>query len=478
MTILIGLDIGTTHLGACALEGSSPARLLASVQMPNSAARYADGRAELDINELYHLSLLLLSMLAESLGSRCSQVAAIGVTGQQHGLVLLDAMNRPVMPAITWQDRRVLEPTTEGRTWLDDFIAAAGGADAFEPMGCSPAAGYLGPSLYWLRRNGYLPRDITACLVPDAVCAYLTGTRPVTDPTNAGSTALFDLRRFRWAEELCKRLELPPEILAPVLPSGSLAGCLSPQAAAATGFSSGIPVAVAMGDNQASFLGSVPKPRQSVLLNVGTGAQCSVMMDVFMRLPELDTRAFPGNRLLLVGAGLFGGRSYAYLQRLFQQVGAELLGTQPPDELFERMNRLAAAVPPGCDGLRCLPLFSGTRADPTVRASFYGISVDNFTPGHLTRALLEGMAELFYRFYEQMLPVSGRRQLVVGAGNGIRRNPVLASILAARFGSPLSLPAWEEEATAGAALGAAVTVGIAANWDAASQMVPTLEPNL
>ncbi|MCE5259176.1 MAG: hypothetical protein LLG44_08985, partial [Chloroflexi bacterium] len=466
MTLLLGLDIGTTHIGAGVFEPGAPSRLVASLQLPNTAAYYEDDRAELDLGALFALVQRTLRQATDALGSRAADIAGIGITGQQHGLALLGRDNQPLAPAITWQDRRTLQPDADNRTTLARFIEQAGGLEAFYPMGCIPAAGYLGSSLYWLQQHT-LPDNATACLIPDAVCAYLAGARPMTDPTDAGSTALYDLERGEWSRSILQNLHISLGLLAPVAPSGSLAGCLGPDVAAATGLKAGLPVAVALGDNQASFLGSVRTPETSLLLNVGTGAQCSAMADTFTRLDGLDTRSFPGGRYLLVGAGLFGGRSYAYLQNLFQQVARQLLGIAAPPELYEQMNALAAAVPSGCDGLRCLPLFSGTRADPKLRASFTGISADNLTPGHLTRALLEGMCEVFYSFAEHMQPCIGRRDVLVGAGNGIRRNPVLCQILAGRWGVPLHLPAWEEEATVGAALCAAVAIGYVHNWEAA-----------
>lgn len=477
MTLLIGLDVGTTNIGAIAVEFAPKVRLVASLVIPNSASQITPhdktiGRAELDLNRLFQSVLTALSQLAQQLGPRANQVAAIGITGQQHGLALLGAGNVPLAPAITWQDRRTAEPNADGQTPLAQFIECAGGLEAFTNMGCNPATGYLGPSLFWLKQQHLLPsQPAQACLIPDAVTAYLTGNPPCTDPTDAGSTALYDLTTGDWAWPMLQRLDLPAEILAPVRPTGSLAGGLRADLANACGLPRHTLITVALGDNQASFLGSVRQPGRSLLLNVGTGAQCSALITDFQRLSELDTRAFPGGRFLLVGAGLFGGRSYAYLQNLFQQVGKMLYAINDDRELYERMNQLAAAVPAGCAGLICSPFFTGTRAAPSVRASFTGISPDNLTPGHLTRALLEGMAEAFYTFAQRMNPIIGERNVLVGAGNGIRRNPVFANILAQRWGLPLTQPVWEEAGAVGAALCAAVAIGGVPDWAAANALV-------
>jgi sugar (pentulose or hexulose) kinase len=477
MSLLVGLDVGTTNIGAIALEVADGARLVASLMIPNTAA-YApsganpSGRAELDLSRLFSLVESALTGLAQQLGPRAGEVAAIGVTGQQHGLALLGTGNVPLASAITWQDRRTAEPDAVGQTSLAQFIEQAGGLAEFTNMGCSPATGYLGPSLFWLKQRGLLPPlPAQACLIPDSVTAYLTGAPPCTDPTDAGSTALYDLASGDWAWPLIQDLGLPAEIMAPVKPTGSLAGGLRFEIATACGLPPNTPVGVALGDNQASFLGSVRQPDKSLLLNVGTGAQCSALINRFQRLSELDTRAFLGDRFLLVGAGLFGGRSYTYLQNLFKQVGKAFYGSDDDSELYERMNLLAGDIPPGCDGLKCSPFFTGTRVDPSVRASFTGISPDNLTPGHLTRALLEGMAEAFHSFTHSMRPITGERSVLVGAGNGIRRNPVFADILARRWGLPMTQPAWEEAGAVGAALCAAVAFGAVEDWSGASALV-------
>jgi sugar (pentulose or hexulose) kinase len=225
--------------------------------------------------------------------------------------------------------------------------------------------------------------------------------------------------------------------------------------AEATGLPEGLPVFVGIGDNQASFLGSVGRRDDAVLVNVGTGAQVSAYVDQFRYDPLLETRPFPGGGYLLAWAGLCGGRSYALLERFYRAVGEQLCGAAA-GPLYEAMNRLAASVPRGAGGVVCEPLFTGTRQDPGLRASWAGLSAENFTPAHLTRALLEGMARTFRTGYEAIARAGGGgKTRLVGAGNGLRENAVLAQCVAEEFGLPLRLPPHREEAAYGAALLAA-----------------------
>ena len=458
MGLYLGLDVGTTTLSGLALD-SVNGDVIAQISLRNDAARsYRDQDgllcAELDPQRLYDRLMSLLTEIADVLPSGPT-IEAIGVTGQQHGMALLTAQCEPVGPAITWQDQRVQAQRDDGESYLQAFVRQAGGPEAFHPMGCIPSAGFMGPTLYWLAdRTDLLDRAAHVCFIPDLAVTLLTGRAPVSDPTNAGSSGLFDLTKADWAWQIIERLRLPRHLFPPIKAAGVPRGLLKEQIANATGLPP-IPVCVAAGDNQASFVGSVRVPEDSVLVNVGTGGQISATVERFVRLANVETRAFFGGDYLLVGAGLYGGRAYAYLQEFFRAIGAALWQTDSDAELYDRMNALAREVPPGAEGLRFEPLFTGTRADPSLRATLSGIGPTSFRPGHVTRALLEGIAEGFYTLYQEMAPYLGERHTLVGAGNGLTRNPVLAEIVARRFGLPLCLASDIEAAARGAALLAA-----------------------
>ena len=163
---------------------------------------------------------------------------------------------------------------------------------------------------------------------------------------------------------------------------------------------------------------------------------------------------------LLVGAGLVGGRSYAWLRDFFRHIGTSFFGQGEEADLYEMMNHLASQISPGSEGLRCEPLFTGTRKDPGRRGIWTGVGTSNFTPGHMSRALLEGLSQQFRDLYGQMESLgAGGRTKLVGAGNGIRKNSLLQSILEKDFEMKMTIPKHKEEAAFGAALLAAVGSG-------------------
>jgi sugar (pentulose or hexulose) kinase len=171
----------------------------------------------------------------------------------------------------------------------------------------------------------------------------------------------------------------------------------------------------------------------------------------------------PEGRYLLVGAGLAGGDAYTWVRRTASQWLRAFGAERSDDGVFDALNRLAAAVPPGCDGLRAEPFFRGTRREPDRRGMFSGVSTDNFSPGHVARAVLEGIAAALAGFVDDhaSLPeVADSFSRVIATGNGVRRNPLLASSLARAFRLPVFTPEHEEEAAYGAAVLAGVNAGL------------------
>jgi sugar (pentulose or hexulose) kinase len=461
----LGIDLGTTTISAVALDAAG-GELLASRTVPNTAeitspADKARGRSEWDVSAIARQACGCLRDLAGQLRGRGSELAGLGITGQQHGMVLVDPDLRPRSPLINWQDRRgdeVIPGTSE--TWVQRARALLG-PDAPQRTGCRLATGYLGLTLFWLKQHGLLTGRSTACFLMDYLAADLTGGDPVTDPTCAASSGVFDVQRDEWDQPALDALDISPEQLPEIRQSGAPLGGLGQVAAEETGLPQGLPVFVGIGDNQASFLGSVAERDRTILVNVGTGGQVTAYSEHFVYHPELETRPFPRGGHLLVAAGLSGGSAYAALEGFFRAVGVEVLGATADEPLYPVMNRLAAGAPAGAGGVRCEPFFAGTRERPRLRAAWTGVSAENFTPANVTRALLEGMARTFASGQELIGSALGRRgSALVGAGNGVRANPLLARLIGEGLGLPLRVPLHREEAACGAARLAAVGAGV------------------
>lgn len=212
-----------------------------------------------------------------------------------------------------------------------------------------------------------------------------------------------------------------------------------------------IPVYPAIGDNQAAFMGSVQNINQSVHITVGTSGQISVFSEKYIKLPNLDTRPFPGGGYILVGAALCGGQAFALLKNMFQQT-LEFLGLENLDD--DKIYKAMTSVEYKTDNiLQVDTLFDGTRQDPTKRGNITDISRSNFTPQNLTIGFLKGIANELYDFY-QTIPdsIKSDKMTLVGSGNGLKKNTLLCKVFEDTFGFELKLSYNEEESALGACM--------------------------
>lgn len=240
---------------------------------------------------------------------------------------------------------------------------------------------------------------------------------------DAASLGFYDLCSNRFDADALERCGA----FAGILPAVT-AGC------EVIGSYRGIPVAVAIGDNQASFLGAVKDQERSALANFGTGSQISLVTSEIGDRPifggEIEVRPYVDCEFLLCGSGLCGGRAYAIIERFFRAY-AVACGL-PDTEQYEVLNRLAEKGVESKNVLRVRTTFSGTRSDPDMRGEISGISEDNFTPEALAAGCLYGMAGELHEIYGK---IGGTRQIdrLVASGNAIRKNRILKKAPARGF---------------------------------------------
>ena len=463
MAYFMGVDVGTTNIAVLVVDIRSG--MVKAVSIAANKSEVTDekgkilGRSEWDAEKATELTLQAMAKTASKINSQ--KIRAIGVTGQMHGTVLVSHDKGPLTPFIGWQDLRCNEIMPGTSISYIDCMFELAGRDGFKREGCRPSTGYMGSTLFWLKKNDALPEEpATACFLPDYVVMRMTDHEPVTDPTNAGSSGIFDIISRSWDHDLIQRLGLQNISFPEVRRSGEIIGGLTAEASRKTGLPQGTPVSVACGDNQASFLGSVADRRSCVLVNIGTGGQVSMWIPKYIESENAETRCYLDESYLLVGADTCGGASYALLHRFFLDVGRAFFGAKGNENLYDEMTRQAAKVSSGAEGLRCEPFFSGSRLNPNRRAVWLGMNESNFTPGHMARALLEGVASHFKSIYDGMLKSGvSPRTCLVGSGNGIRKNELLAKIFSAAFNMPIKIPLNREEAAFGAALLAAIGCG-------------------
>ncbi len=436
--LFLGIDIGTTKVSAAvaARDGSFHA---AGAADHNAALPRPEGFFEQDfaiIDEAVRKALAALP--PDALG----KVAAVGVSTQMHSL-LLGKRGGEVSSCVTWQDRRAegIVPELRRLTGRD-----------LHP-------GYGAVTLAWFARNGGLYGWDWAATPGDELVRRLVGAEgiPAIDPSLAAAWGLYDASSRDWDRRAADALGIPSPLLPPVAPSGSATAGVT--AGHYAGIPVGIPVYPAIGDNQASILGSGGAPATDLFATVGTGSQLSAVMDEaeaagIPPAPGLDIRPFPGDRVLLAVPPLSGGKAWS----LFADAVAGLLsafGAEPPKglNLLDFLSDLADTADADAGGLRIAPDFFGTRVHPGSFGSITGITPANFTLPNIALALARGIAENL--FAPMPDAVIRSRNRIVGSGNGLARCAAIRKAVQARGGLPLVMPHVREEAATGAALFAA-----------------------
>lgn len=433
MSTLIGLDIGTTSISAVAVDASTGA-LLRAVTVPNDGVLPSPDSVS-RMQDPARIAETALG-LKESLTLEFSPVAAIGVTGQMHGILYLNRAGRAVSPLYTWQDGRGNLP------YKDSTYAAY----LSERTGYPMASGFGLVTHFINREQGLVPAEaVTFCTIQDYIAILLTRREtPLLHASNAASFGCYDLAAQAFD---CSAME-----------KAGLDGRFLPALTAETaviGQDGSVPVAAAIGDNQASVLGSL-RESGDILVNIGTGSQVSAVVSAPASFPARAVRPYVEGKFLLAGSPLCGGRAYALLHRFFARCVERFVGDGR--DVYDVMNDMAAEQPEN-HILVVDPRFCGTRNDPALRGTVSNISEDNFTPEQLTRGVLWGMAAELHELYRQM-PLPSPAAGLVGSGNGIRKNPVLRRYLEEQFGLKLKLPAHREEAAFGAAIFAAAAAGV------------------
>ena len=433
----IGIDIGTTSICGVVLDAVTGKVVRSRTETSNAFIATKNSWEKIqDTEKIIALAVGILEDLCEY------PAVVIGLTGQMHGIVYVDADGKAVSPLYTWQDGRGTLPykNTTYAEYLGSF------------------SGYGNVTDFYNRVNDLRPENAAAhCTIMDYLGMVLCGLkRPKIHSTNAASMGCFDLEKKSFTYDVAAEISDGFDII---------------------GTYKGIPVSVAIGDNQASVFSTLAE-EEDILINVGTGSQVSVVSSEIKSRENIETRPYFDGKYLVVGSALCGGRAYGVLKEFFAGF-LQAAGISDVD-IYEIMNRLATEKKRAdmtaygddakqvCDGLNVDTRFAGTRHQPELCGGITGITVDNFTPANLTFGFLAGMVEELYSMFEQM---GEYRKNIVGSGNGIRKNGILVQLAEERFEGSMKVPIHMEEAAYGAALFGLVACGMCENAQEAQKII-------
>ena len=447
---LLGIDLGTSGVKAVVIDEAARVVGVGFREIPMEVP--APGRAEQDPEGWWSNTVLAARQALHEAGNPA--ITGIGCDGHMHGGVLLDAAHQPLGRAITWADQRAAELISEleADIGIDTFLGVAG---------TRPAAGFMGPTMAWLRRHEPERLDAAATFVlpKDYLRLHLTGA-VATDISDASGTAMFDVPARTWSVELTERQGAPASILPPLLESADEAGKLTPTAAEQLGLTPGIPVAAGCADQcaQAAANGLVDRTTGSVSL--GTGSTIVVVTTEPMPDPEGRIHTFchaaPG-RWYQLGATLSAGLSLRWLRDRLRLTSNDPYGT---------LGTAAAKVPAGADGLIFIPYLVGERSpimDSQATGAFLGLRYGH-RRGHLSRAVMEGVACSLRASRDAVIAAGGRCERWLAVGNGLS-SPVWRGIVADVFDEPLHYVAAPERQAVGAALIGGIAAGDYAGYE-------------
>lgn len=446
MPYLLGIDTSTTATKALLIDPQGQVVAVASTSYPFDRPR--PGWTEQHPDLFWDGTVKSIRGVLAQAGVNGSEIVAIGLTGQMHGMVLLDGQNEVIRPCILWNDQRTA-------TQCAEITARVGAQRVLDITGNPVLTGFTAPKILWVQQHepeNY--RRIAHILLPkDYVRFKLSGVY-ATDVSDASGMSLLNVRDRHWSDEMLAGLNLPAAWLPEVTESPTPSSRVSREAAALTGLVAGTPIVGGAGDQAAGAVGSGIVAEGLVSVSLGTSGVVFAASDTYRVETEGRLHAFchavPG-MWHLMGVMLSAAGSLQWHH-----------DSLAPDTSFDALTAEAEATPPGAEGLLFLPYLTGERMpypDPLARGAWIGLTVRHGR-GYLTRAVLEGVAFGLKDGFTLMEQAGlGAIQQVRVSGGGAKSR-LWRRILASVLESDLVTVNTTEGAAYGAALLAGVGVGV------------------
>jgi xylulokinase len=444
MTYFLGIDTSTT--GSKALLIDEHGEVVTVASSPHTLQTPRPLWSEQDPHEWWGAVSASIKSVLESAGISGEQIGAVGLTGQMHGLVLLDEAGKVLRPAILWNDQR-----TQGQ--CDQIHARIGKEKFIQITGNVALTGFTAPKILWVKEN---EPDVYAkakhVLLPKDYIRYKLTGEYALDKADGAGTVLFDLKSRDWSDEVLTALEIPRAWMPETFEGPECTGHISQEASSLTGLKVGTPVVAGGGDQAAQAVGVGAVEPGIVGLTVGTSGVVFATTPSALIEPKGRLHAFchavPG-LWHFMGVMLSAAGSLQWYR-----------DSLAPEMSFDDLLREAKTVPAGSEGLQFLPYLSGERTphpDPLARGAFIGLTLRH-KRGHMTRAVLEGVSfglkDSFTLIQNAGLGAITQVRASGGGTKGALWRQILASVLEAELVTV--------NTTEGAAYGAALLAGVGA----------------
>lgn len=440
--VSIGIDLGTSGVKVIALtpDGATIASSSASYPLLTPQPGWTEQHPS---DWLAGTTTAIKELMLEIAGR--FEVIAVGVAGQMHGAVFLNSSLNVIRPAPLWNDQRTAGACLELEAAVPDLIARTGNA---------AVTGFQLPKLLWLRQveAEHYARVRHLLFPKDYLNLCMTG-KIASEPSDASGSGAMNIHTQQWDDEIIDALKLERSIFPELHPSSGVIGTVSAEFAAASGLPAGIPVIAGAGDNAAAAIGlgvSSAKPHVGSV-SLGTSG--------VLIAPLLEPKVQPEGRVHLF---CHADGSYFLLGVTLSAAGSLqwLRDTIAPGVDFNDLMLEAASVPSGAEGVTFMPYLSGERSphlDPALRGAWLGLSLAHGR-GHLTRAVLEGVAFSLRDTLEVMRPLVNLESLLAVGGGAT--SAFWLEIVGTALQTTLVKPALEEGPARGAAILALVGAGV------------------
>ena len=453
MRYLIGVDLGTSATKTVLFD--EECRVVASASEDYAMAQPQNGWAEQAPEDWYQAVLHTIQAVMAKSQVAAGDVKGIGLSGQMHGLVMLDAANRVIRPAILWCDQRTGQECAE----ITDQV----GRERLIAITANPAlTGFTASKILWVRKHE--PKNYASCrhiLLPkDYIRFRITGDY-ATEVSDASGMQLLDVPQRQWSNEILSRLDIDPAFLGRVYESPEVTGTLTAEFAAAAGLDPQTVVVGGAGDNAAAAVGTGVVCDGRAFTTIGT----SGVVFAHTSTPRIDPRgrvhtfccAVPGCWHVM-GVTQAAGLSLKWFRDNLAE-GYREREIREGIDAYDLMNAAVAKVPIGSRRLLYLPYLMGERTphlNPDCRGVFFGLSAIH-TKEDMIRAVMEGVAYSLKDCNDVLQEMDVRVQAMMACGGG-GRSPVWRQMLADMYGCGVTTMQSEE----GPALGVAILAGVGA----------------
>ncbi len=471
MAYLLGIDVSTT--GAKAILVSETGDIIASATNEYPLSNPYPLWSEQSPFDWWDGTVKSIRQVLNNPQIKGQKIAGIGLTGQMHGLVILDSNGNVLRPAILWNDQRTATQCIE----MTEKI----GFDRLLSISGNPAlTGFTAPKILWVRENEpETYQKIAHVLLPKDYIRYrLTGEFAV-DCADASGTSLIDLKKRNWSSEIMQALDIPIQWMPRIFEGPQITGKISISASEITGLEAGIPVVAGGGDQAAQAVGVGAVQPGITALTLGTSGVVFAptgqpFIEAEGRLHAMCHSAPPesGSGWHLMGVMLSAAGSLRWFRDVFA-----------PGESYDSFLAPCAAISPGSEGLVFLPYLTGERtpyADPLARGGFVGLTVRHNMP-HMARSILEGVA-FGLRDSMELVKKAGLGQISqVRISGGGSRSALWRQIIADVMDCELVTINVSEGACYGSALlagvGAGIWSGVVEACNATIKIVKTTDPH-